>query len=85
MNEVNPELGEQFKKVIQNQIKLNKPPITKETYNRLISEGFDEKETIRLMACVLTQEMSNMFNTNKTFDEKEYEIMMRKLPKLPWD
>ena len=85
MQESNPILGEQFKELIWNQIKNNDPPITKETYHRLVSEGFDENETIRLMACVVSTETYYVLKYKRPFDEKRYEKMMRKLPKMPWD
>ena len=85
MEESNPFLGEQFKKVIRNQIRNNNPPITKETYNRLISEGINEKEATRLLACVVSTETYNMLKESRSFDINEYEKMMRKLPKLPWE
>jgi peroxiredoxin family protein len=85
MEEINLSLGEMFKEIIGNQIKDNKPPISKKTYDRLISEGNSKEESIRLMACVMTAEFFNMSKDKRVFDEKEYEKMMINLPKMPWN
>lgn len=85
MEETNPLLGEQFKKVIRNQIRTGKPPITKETYNRLIKEGHDKSKAIRLMSCAIAAEIYNMAKENRKFNDNLYSRMLSKLPDMPWD
>ncbi len=54
MDETNPLLGEEMKKVVRNQIRQNDPPETKQTYERLIREGFPIDEVMRQLAAVVT-------------------------------
>jgi len=85
MRKENPELGEKFKEVIRNQMKDNDPKITNETFKRLLKEGNEENEAIRLMACVISAEIYDMMKEERKFDEDKYEKMMKKLPKMPWE
>lgn len=54
MDETNPTLREEMKKVVRNQIRQNDPPETKQTYDRLIREGFPIDEVMRQLAAVVT-------------------------------
>ncbi len=54
MDETNPTLREEMKKVVRNQIRQNNPPETKQTYERLIREGFPIDEVMRQLAAVVT-------------------------------
>ncbi len=54
MDETNPTLREEMKKVVRNQIRQNDPPETKQTYERLIREGFPIDEVMRQLAAVVT-------------------------------
>ena len=85
MEDQNLALGEQMKQVIRNQIRLNKPTVTKETFQRLQSEGINKEEATRLMACILTNELVAISKEQKPFNEERYAQWMRDLPKLPWD
>ena len=85
MEESNPKLGDQFKKIVRNQIKYNKPPITKETYHRLLAEGIDEDEVIRLIACVIANEMYTVMKTGKSSSPDDYAKDLKKLPEMPWE
>jgi hypothetical protein len=83
MEKTNPRLGDAFKKVIQNQLRSGKPPITRETLGRLLKEGIAESEAVRLMACVMACETWSMMHDQREFSLEEYSAMMRKLPELP--
>lgn len=85
MEERNPALGAQMKKAVRKQIRSNDPPVTKETCNRLLSEGIEENEVIRLIACVLANEMHAIMKLERPFDVDDYAKMLAKLPVLPWE
>lgn len=69
--------------VVRKQIKSNDPPISKRTYERLLAEGHDEKEVIRMMACVLAAEMFYMMKEMREFDIDKYTEMLHALPEEP--
>ena len=64
MVETNPLLGEEMKKVVRNQIRQNDPPETKQTYDRLINEGFPEEEVMRQLAVVVAAEIYDVLKNN---------------------
>jgi hypothetical protein len=78
-------LNEQFKQIVLNQLKDNNPPITKETYNRLLAEGFDEEKTIELLSYAVSNAVYNSLKNERPFDENELAKMMKQLPKMPWE
>ena len=83
MNETNPQLGEEMKNVVWNQIRQNDPPETKQTYDRLISKGFSEEEVIRQIAVVVAAEIYDVMKSNKPFNQKRYIQRLHDLPHEP--
>ncbi len=70
---------------IQNQIRDNNPPITRETFNRLIAEGYSKNEAMKLIGFPLANEISEIMNNNQLFNEERYSQNLRNLPDLPWE
>lgn len=70
---------------IENQIRDNNPPITKETLNRLIAEGYSKDEAMKLIGFSLANEISEIMNDNQPFNEERYSQNLRNLPDLPWE
>jgi len=85
MNQVNRRANKAIIRVIMNQIHQNKPPETRETFDRLLGEGYPKDEAYRLIGCVLTAEIYDMMKEGRVFDESLYAKRLRDLPKLPWD
>jgi hypothetical protein len=71
--------------VIENQMKMNNPPETKETFHRLRAAGYSRKETMRLLACVLLVELNDMVKDNRLYDETSYVKKLTALPEMPWE
>jgi len=71
--------------IIENQMRDNKPPITKETYERLIAEGHSKEETMKLIGCALSSEIFDIMKNSEPFDEERYSRNLNALPELPWD
>ena len=83
MDEMNPQLGEEMKNVVRNQIRQNDPPETKQTYDRLIQEGFPEDEVIRKLAVVVAAEIYDVMKSQKPFNQERYIKRLDKLPNEP--
>lgn len=79
----NPLIGKQMKTVVRTQINNNDPAIAKQTYERLLADGHNEKEVIRMMACVLIAEMADMVKEMREFDLEKYTTMLNDLPTEP--
>jgi hypothetical protein len=70
--------------VVENQIRNLDPPATKETLDRLISEGVVEDEARRLIGCVVASEIFGILKQKQPFDQERYITALRRLPELPW-
>jgi len=70
--------------VVENQLRNLDPPATKETLDRLISQGVEEEEARRLIGCVVASEIFDILKHKQPFDQDRYVIALRKLPELPW-
>ena len=83
--ETSPRLKATILQVVETQLKDNDPPETKQTFNRLISEGFSEEEAKRLIGCVVSSEIFDVLKNNEPFDHARFVKALDKLPKLPWE
>lgn len=71
--------------IVQNQIRDNYPPETKETLDRLMAEGISEEEATKLIACAVSSEIFHTLKHQEIFNEERYVKNLKKLPKLPWE
>ena len=80
MDETNPRLREEMYKVVRNQIRQNDPPETKQTYDRLIKEGFPEEEVMRQLAMAVAAEVYDIMTNKEPFNEERYIKRLNNLP-----
>lgn len=71
--------------VINNQIRDNNPPETRETLIRLQREGFSEQEALKLIGYVVASMVFNVLKENRSYDEGLYVAALNALPKVPWE
>lgn len=69
--------------IVENQIRENNPPATRETFDRLVTEGYSDDEARRLIGCVVTSEVFDIFKTMEQYNEDRYVSALRRLPELP--
>ena len=69
---------------VENQIRRNDPPETKETLDRLIQTGQSRENALRLIAAVLANEMYEVMKSKRQFDNARYVANLAGLPSLPW-
>ncbi len=70
---------------IENQLRSNDPPETRHTLDRLLNAGRSRKEAMKLIACVLLNEMNDVLKTQSPYNNARYVANLRHLPELPWD
>ena len=78
-------LREAILEVINDQLKTNNPPETKQTLVRLQEEGFSEEETLKLIGYVVASEVFTVLKENRSYDQEKYISALNALPKLPWE
>ena len=71
--------------VVENQIKAGDPPETRITAERLQDAGVERKEAIRLIACIIANEIFNIMKHGEEFNEKRYVENLKHLPAMPWE
>ncbi|MFO7983376.1 MAG: hypothetical protein R6V08_08000 [Desulfuromonadales bacterium] len=69
--------------VVDTQIATDDPPETKQTLDRLVSEGFSEKESKELIGTVVVAELFDVMQEEKEFDIDRYVDALDKLPERP--
>lgn len=79
----NKNLNAAIMEVVENQLRNLDPPETRQTYDRLLAEGFPEQEAKRLIAVVVTTEIYNILKSSRTFDKAKFIKALSDLPKLP--
>jgi hypothetical protein len=70
---------------IENQMKGEGPPETKETFDRLRASGYSRNKTMELLACALLVELDEMVREKRPYDAASYIRKLKALPQLPWE
>jgi hypothetical protein len=81
----NAQVREFVMEITNNQIKDNNPPVTRETYDRLIAEGFSDNEAKELISHVIWAEVYIIMKNQKPFNLERFTTALEYLPKTPWD
>jgi hypothetical protein len=68
--------------VVENQLRDDDPPETRETLDRLVKEGHTEAEAKRLIAAVVLAEIGEILRTNAPFDHARFVTALDRLPGL---
>ena len=83
MEETNPYLKAAYLEVVDNQINANDPPETKQTYDRLVQEGFSDEDARIMIAQAVCFETFYVLKNREEFNLKRYLRNLRRLPKEP--
>jgi len=83
--ETNEKLREHIFEIIKNQLRDNNPPETKNTYDRLIKNGFDDFQTRQMIGQCLAVELFDVIKFGKPYNNERYIKNLRALPKEPFD
>jgi hypothetical protein len=71
--------------ILDNQLRLGRPPEVREALRRLRASGCAEDEARRLIACVLASEVYAVVRDGQEHDSVKYASALRARPELPWD
>lgn len=84
-SDTNPELGRVILEVVENQIRDNEPPETRQTVDRLQAEGYTADEARRLISTAVTVEIFHIMRDHKPFHRERFLWNLAHLPREPWD
>lgn len=79
----NPNLRMAFLEVVDNQLRDNNPPETKETLERLMAEGHSAEEAKELIAQAVAVESYVVMKTKTTFNRERFVRNLMALPQEP--
>lgn len=83
MDRPNPRVNNLIMQVVENQLRDDKPPETKQTLTRLMGEGFTEEESKHYIGSAIVAEMYYVLKSSKPFNAERYLDLLNKLPELP--
>ena len=82
-DEVDPHLRATILEVVDNQLRDNDPPETRETFDRLVSEGISEDDAKVYIAQAVCVEIWDVLRSERPFNLKRYLDNLRHLPEEP--
>lgn len=71
--------------IVENQLRENNPPETKATLQRLLADGTNHDEAMRLIGCVLAAEIFDIVQGGSEFNLARYVGRLQALPSMPWE
>lgn len=83
MEDYNPRLQRAYLDIVENQIKANDPPQTRETLDRLMAEGISESDAKLHIAGAICYETWDIMKNKKTFNLQRYLRNLKNLPREP--
>ena len=79
----NKVLNQAIHEVVDNQMRDRNPPETKETYDRLIGEGYSDKEARNLIGYVVVSEIFDVLTQGMPYNAERFTKALKRLPELP--
>jgi hypothetical protein len=83
MNDRGRQLGRAVLDAVDQQIRSNDPPETRQTFDRLVASGHSEDEARRLIGTALAVEIFNIMKHEQEFDRVRFARNLARLPQLP--
>lgn len=71
--------------VVDNQLRDNTPPETKKTYQRLLQEGFSDRQARELIGAVVSSEIFEVLKEQQPYNQERFIAALERLPKMPWE
>ncbi|MBF0400598.1 MAG: hypothetical protein HQL80_06325 [Magnetococcales bacterium] len=69
---------------VDDQLRKNHPHETRETYERLLSHGYSDKDARQLIGSAVANESFMILAHQEFFDLARYVATLRNLPRLPY-
>ena len=71
--------------VIETQIRLNDPPQTRQTLERLLKQGYSREECLKYIGSALIGEVFGVLRNESKYEPARYVANLNALPKMPWN
>jgi hypothetical protein len=83
MEKTNPHLKAAFMEVVDNQIRSNNPPETRETLDRLTSQGISKQDARLYIGQAVCVEVWDIMKNKKEFNRERFVRNLKNLPEEP--
>lgn len=83
MKKSNPHLKELLMDVVDNQIRNDDPPETRQTFNSLISQGISEEDAKIHIGQAVCVEIWDIMRNRKEFNKERFVRNLKRLPEEP--
>jgi hypothetical protein len=81
--EKNPALRLAMMEMIDAQLRHNDPPLAKQTYERLLTEGLSDPQTREMLAAAMAYEIELILEKQEPFNRARYGAALKRLPNPP--
>ena len=75
----NPYLKETILEVVENQIREDNPPETRQTLERLLAAGYSRQQAIEMIGSTVVEEIWAVLHDNKSFDRARFAALLEQL------
>jgi Domain of unknown function (DUF1841) len=76
----NPHLKAVVLEVVENQLRENNPPETRQTFERLLATGYSRQEAIEMIGSAVVGEIWAVLKENKPYDAVRFKAALEKVP-----
>ena len=80
-----PALNAIILEIVDNQLTEGTPPETRQTFDRLVGDGYAPEEARGLIGCVVISEIFEVMQRREEYDEARFVAALHRLPRLPWE
>lgn len=75
----NPELKTTILEVVENQVRDNDPPETRQALVRLLDKGYSRKQAIEMIGAAVVEEIWTVIYDHKPFDQVRFAAFLARL------
>lgn len=75
----NLRLKKMIMEVVENQLRENEPPATRQAYQRLLDAGYSVREAKEKIGAVVLTEIYDVLKENQSYDEMRYRLALEEM------
>ena len=75
----NPRLKAAILEVVENQLRENNPPETRQTFERLLAAGYSRKQAVEMIGSAVVEEIWAVLHDQQPFDRARFTALLEQL------
>ncbi|MBC8162728.1 MAG: hypothetical protein H7Z42_16075 [Roseiflexaceae bacterium] len=81
--QTNPHLAAAILEIVDTQLRDDTPPETRQTFDRLVTDGYTAEGARQLLAHVVVREIFSVMARGEHYDQARFVAALHRLPRLP--